>query len=215
MARGYRRESACVSVKGAGLPGVQSEWVGTTWFRRLVQKDSCFELGQVRYVLQSPQKCSCVDAARKQKKLIGTVSVRVFDVCATKLHIYHELCVRRHRLCMTTKSPTLNISAFVPSSVRGFEKPGQARFPCVFVALLRCAHTLTCIIRGLHLHISTGSCMSKVRSSCPPCTVQPWRKSLRKSFVMHLFQRSTVWCSLLVLKMSSSAVAHAHKSWPS
>jgi hypothetical protein len=110
-----------------------------------VQKDSCFELGQVRYVLQSPQKCSCVDTARNQKKVIGTVSVRVFDVCATKLHIYHEQCVRRYRLCMTTKSPTLNISAFVPSSVRGFEKPGQTRFPCVFVALLRCAHTLTCI----------------------------------------------------------------------
>ena len=54
---------------------------------------------------------------------------------------------------MTTKSPTLNISAFVPSSVRGFEKPGQTRFPCVFVALLRCAHTLTCIIRGLYLHV--------------------------------------------------------------
>ena len=82
-----RRKSACVVAKGAGQPGVQSQWVGTTWFRRLVQKDSCFEVGQVRYVLQSPQKCSCVDTARKQKKLIGTVSVRVFDVCATKLHI--------------------------------------------------------------------------------------------------------------------------------
>ena len=132
-----------------------------------------------------------------------------------KTSYIHEPCVRRHRFCMTTKSPTLNISAFVPSSVRGFEKPGQTRFPCVFVALLRCAHTLTCIFRGLQLHVSTDSCMSKVRSSCPPCTVQPWRKSLRKSFVMHLFERFTVWCSLLVLKMSSSAAAHAHKSWPS
>jgi hypothetical protein len=108
MTRGDRRESACVSVKGAGQSGVQSEWVGTTWFQRLVQKDLRFELGQVRYVLQSPQKCSCVDTERKQKKLIGTVSVRVFDVCATKLHISHEPCVRRHRFCMTTKSPTLN-----------------------------------------------------------------------------------------------------------
>ncbi len=151
-----------------------------------MQKDLCFELGQVRYVLQSPQKCSCVDTARKEKKLIRTVSVWVFDVCATKLHISHEACVRRHRFCITTKSPTLKISAFVPSSVRGFEKPGQTRFPCVLVALLRCAHTLTCIIRGMHLHVSTGSCLSKVRSSCPPCTVQPWRKSFRKSFGMHL-----------------------------
>jgi hypothetical protein len=170
-----------------------------------VQKDSCFEVEQVRYVLQNPQKCSCVDTARKQKKLIGTVSVRVFDVYATKLHISNEPCVRRHRFCMTTKSPTLNISAIVPSSVSGFEKPGQTRFPCVFVAQLRCAHTLTCIIRGLYFHVSTGRYISKVRSSCPPCTVQPWRKSLRKSFVMHLFERFTVWCSLLVLKMSSSA----------
>ena len=130
------RESSCVLGKEAGQPGVQSEWVGTTWFRRLVQKDSCFEIGQVRYVLQSPQKYSCVDTTRKKKKLIGTVSVRVFDVCATKLHISHEPCVRRHRFSMTTKSPTLNISDFVPSSVRSFEKTGQTRFPCVFVALL-------------------------------------------------------------------------------
>ncbi len=42
-----------------------------------------------------------------------------------------------------------------------------------------------------------------------------WWKSLRKSFVMHLFERSMVWCSLLVLKMSSSTAAQAHKSWPS
>ena len=112
MARGYRRESACVFVKGAWQPGVQSEWVGTTWFRMLVKKDSCFELGQVRYVLQSPQKCSCVDTSRKQKKLIGTVSVRVFDVYTTKLYISHEPCVWRHHFCMTTKSPTLNFSPF-------------------------------------------------------------------------------------------------------
>jgi hypothetical protein len=43
---------------------------------------------------------------------------------------------------------------------------------------------------------------------CPPCTVQPCRKSLRKSFVMYLFERYTVWCSLLVLKMSSSEAQH-------
>ncbi len=81
----------------------------------------------------------------KKQKLIGTVSVRVFDVCATKFHIPHEPCVWRHRFSMTTKSPTLNISVFVPS-VWDFEKPGETRSPCVFVALLRCAHTLTCII---------------------------------------------------------------------
>ena len=46
-----------VVVKGAGQTGVQSEWIGTTWFRRLVQKDSRFELEQVRYVVQSVPKC--------------------------------------------------------------------------------------------------------------------------------------------------------------
>ncbi len=54
-----------VFVKGSGQPEVQSEWVGTTWFRRLVKKDWCFELEQVCYVLQSARKCSCVDTTRK------------------------------------------------------------------------------------------------------------------------------------------------------
>ena len=121
-----------------------------------MQKDSSFELGQVRYVLQSPQNCSCVDTARKQKKLIGTVSVRVFDACATKLHISHEPCVRRHRFSMTTKSPTLNISDFVPSSVRSFEKTGQTRFPCVVVAQ-------SLVLHGLRNH---GENLSENPSSC-------------------------------------------------
>jgi hypothetical protein len=34
-----RRKSTCVVAKGAGQTGVESEWVGTTWFRILVQKD--------------------------------------------------------------------------------------------------------------------------------------------------------------------------------
>ncbi len=58
-----------------------------------MQKDSCFELGQVRYVLQGAQKCSCGDTTRQQKKLIGTVSVRMFDWWSTKLHISN---VRRY-----------------------------------------------------------------------------------------------------------------------
>jgi hypothetical protein len=65
----------CVLVKGGGQPGVQSEWVGTTWFRGLVEKDLSFEFQEVRYVLQSPRKCSCVDTGRKQKKLVGTCHV--------------------------------------------------------------------------------------------------------------------------------------------
>ena len=72
-------------------------------------------------------------------------------VC-NKGHTSHEPCVRRHRFCMTTKSPTLNISVFVTSSVGGFEKTGPTRLSCVFVEVFRCTDTLTCIIRGLHLH---------------------------------------------------------------
>ena len=79
-----RRKSACVVAKGAGQPGVQSEWVGTTWFRRLV-------LEKVRYVLQSVRKYSCMDTTRKQKHLMGTVSVRVPRLYVhNKLHISHE-----------------------------------------------------------------------------------------------------------------------------
>jgi hypothetical protein len=88
-----------------------------------------------------------------------------------KLHISHEPCVWRHRFYMTTKSPTLNISVFVPSSVRDFQKPGNTRLSRVFVVVIHCTHTLTCIIRCLHLHVSTANCMSKVWPSCPPWTV--------------------------------------------
>jgi hypothetical protein len=109
MTRGYRRESACVFVKGAWQPGVQSERVWTTWFRRLV----CTE----RFVFRArtgplcpavSSKMQLCGHRKKAEKVIGTVSVCVLDVCATKLHISHEPCVRRHRFCMTTKSPTLS-----------------------------------------------------------------------------------------------------------
>jgi hypothetical protein len=63
-----RRKCECGVVKGAGQPGVQWKWVGTTWFRRLVQKDSYFELGQVRYVLQSPQKMQLCGHGKKAEK---------------------------------------------------------------------------------------------------------------------------------------------------
>jgi hypothetical protein len=109
MTRGYRRESACVFVKGAWQPGVQSERVWTTWFRRLV----CTE----RFVFRARTGPLCPTVSskmqlcghrKKAEEVIGTVSVRVLDVFATKLHISHEPCVRRHRFCMTTKSPTLS-----------------------------------------------------------------------------------------------------------
>jgi hypothetical protein len=94
------------------------------------------------------------------------------------------------RFCMTTKSPTLNqcfcaVISLRIRKARANEAP--LCFRCAASLRLRCAHTLTCIIRGLYFHVSTGSYMSKVWSSCPPCTVQPWRKSLRKSFVIITF----------------------------
>ncbi len=101
--------------------------------------------------------------------------------CVRKLHISHEPCVRRHRFSMTTKSPTLNISAFVPNMYHQRSTPSRIHW---------------------QLHV-------KGVVSCPPYTVKPCRKSLRKSFVIHWFERSTVWCWLLVLKMSSSVSAHA------
>ncbi len=77
-----RRKSACVVAKGEGQPGVQSEWVGTTCCRRLVQKDLCFEHDKVRHVLQSACKCSSADYRQKPETAILTVTFRVFDVCA-------------------------------------------------------------------------------------------------------------------------------------
>ena len=117
-----------------------------------------------------------------------------------------------HRSWMTTKSQNLNISVFRHQSPWGLETPGQTRLQCVFVVLRRWAHTLTCIVTGLHLQVCTCRCMSNVRSSCFPCIVKPFRKTWRKSFVIHLFARSTVRCSLLTLRMSCSEVVDTHKS---
>ena len=73
-------------------------------------------------------------------------------------------CMWRHRSWMTTKSQNLNISAFPHPSPWGLETPGQTRLHCVFVALCRYAHTLTCIVTTLHLHVWTCICISNVRS---------------------------------------------------
>ncbi len=148
--REVRRESACVFVERSRTTRIS---IRMGWEHMVseanAEKDSCFELEQVRYILQSARKCTCADTARKQKhRLEGSCSC--LWCVLNKGHGSHEPCVRRHRFCMQDK---LNISVFVPSSVGGFEKTGQIRLPCVFVALLRCAHTLTCIIRGLHLHV--------------------------------------------------------------
>ena len=63
-----RRKCECGDVKGAGHPGVQSECAGTTCFRRLVQKDSCFEHEELRHVFQRVWKCSSTYSARNEKR---------------------------------------------------------------------------------------------------------------------------------------------------
>ncbi len=130
-----------------------------------------------------------------------------------KLHISHEPCVWRYPFCMTTKSPTLNISDSVPSSVRDFEKPEHTSLPRVFVALLHW-HTPE------HVSLEFWTFRYPLAGVCQRCGPlvlhaqwQPWWESLKKSLIMHSFKRSTVWCSLLVLKISYSVAATTHKSW--
>jgi len=97
----------------------------------------------------------------------------------TKVHMWHQECVQRHRSWITTKNNKLSLSVFLPTSLWGHERPAQTRLHCVFGTLFRYAHTLTRISWGLHLHVSTWNCISKDRSGCSPRTVKPWRKSLR------------------------------------
>ncbi len=71
-------------VKGSGQPGVESECVVSTYFRRLVHKDSCFEHGT------SPGCASeCVKMQfhvhREEPETAILVVSRVFDVCAPKV----------------------------------------------------------------------------------------------------------------------------------
>ena len=88
---------------------------------------------------------------------------------------------------------------------------------------------LGCLVFSLHYftthtpsHVSSefSTFMYPLATQCRRCgplvlhTLQPWWKSLRKSFVIHLFEWSTVWCSLLVLKISYSTTVSTHKSWP-
>ena len=74
-----------------------------------------------------------------------------------RLRWIYSLCSNFLKGWGTKVQRTTYISVFVPSSVGGFEKAGPSRLPCVFVAVLRCAHTLTCIIRGLHFHMDNFS----------------------------------------------------------
>ena len=71
---------------------------------------------------------------------------------------------------MTTKTPNLNISAFLHPSPWGLETPRQTRLHCVLVVLLHCTHTFKCILTVVFLHLCTYSCMSTLRSSCSPYT---------------------------------------------
>ena len=95
-------------VKISGQSGFQSERVGTTWFRRVTQKDSCFSTGPL-----CSSECSKMILYGHHEKVetgIGTVDARVFDVYTTKVmdpmnHVYEGIV-----FCMEDK---INISVFV------------------------------------------------------------------------------------------------------
>ena len=72
---------------------VQPERVGTTWFGGLVAKDSCFELGFGPLCPAEYSKMQLCGHRKKSEKADWDVSVRMFDVFATKLNISHEPCV--------------------------------------------------------------------------------------------------------------------------
>ncbi len=76
-----RWKCECGVVKWSGQPGVGSESVNITWFRRLVHQDSCFDHEQVRHVLQSVTKCSSTYNARNQKQRCWRW-ILVFLMCA-------------------------------------------------------------------------------------------------------------------------------------
>jgi hypothetical protein len=66
------------------------------------------------------------------------------------LHISHEPSVWRYRFYMTTKSPTLNISVLLPSSVWGFENPGGNEVPLCFRCTVSLLHTLCNLAKISH-----------------------------------------------------------------
>jgi hypothetical protein len=106
--------------KGAGQPGVQSQWVGTTWFRRLVQKDSCFE----RTKNQTDKSVMCADFRSTPETAILTVSFRVFDVCVPKF-----ICSIKHTCEGTVlddnQVPQSIYQWFVECSVVIFRRSGR------------------------------------------------------------------------------------------
>ena len=97
-------KSECAAVTGAGQPGLQSESVGTTWFRRLAEKDSSFEHEQVRYVLQEWVKLQ-VSGQREKQETATLTDLFVSLMCASFVPsslwgkmIFHGAPVIRHNL---------------------------------------------------------------------------------------------------------------------
>jgi hypothetical protein len=159
----------------------------------------------------SPKTLSCVGASRKQKRWLG----RCLFVCLTcaqqTSYIPWTMCAMASFL-HDNQVPHPKHQCFCDLISTKIRKARAYYVDSCF----RCAASLrthphmyhqrstpSCI--HLHLHVKGTVLLSSL-------VLQAWWKSLRKSFVMHLFERSTVWCSLLELKMSYSAVASAHKS---
>ncbi len=167
-----RWKCECGVVKGAGHPGVQSKCAGTTYFRRIVQKDSCCEHDQVRLVLQRASKCTAT-TVREPETVMLTVASRVFGRCVPRfIWAIKNACEG----IVLGWQPRTTSQVWVLSCPHQWgQKRTGTRFHCVFGALFRCARTLTRITAGLHLHPSTFSCMSTDRSRCSRDTVQGFR----------------------------------------
>ena len=149
-------------------------------------------------------------------------------------HMFSETSVERF-VCRSRTSP------FCPSEYHSYEDIvlGWQRSPPISISALFCTHhrvtsktpvKLGCIVFSLcyfttytssHVFSQFWTFTCEVPVPCQTYgplvlhTLKPWRKSLRKSFVIHLFARSTVRWSLLVLSMFCSPSASAHKSWSS
>ena len=79
------RTGCCGVVKGSGQPGVESECVVSTYFRRLVHKDSCFEHGTSPGCASECVKMQFHVHREEPETTILVVASCVFDVYALKV----------------------------------------------------------------------------------------------------------------------------------
>jgi hypothetical protein len=78
------RTGCCGVVKGSGQPGVESECVVSTYFRRLVHKDSCFDHGTSPGCASESVKIQFHVHREEPETAILAVASRVLNGCSTK-----------------------------------------------------------------------------------------------------------------------------------